>query len=491
MVVDLDEAPNGHLLMPLTGNLLERGRARATPFTSLDAEEGHDSSGRLEATEKVADQGSSQMGHGDKGNPLLIGTSLTRCYTECVDCHLFSVCRGTCFYCEQDVDDEKGQENLHTTHKHTPQCSHVQNTSGQNSALQAHLATGDNARRYPCRVGCQVGEGRDHRAETLDGSSDEGAVGRDPRSDGPHTTGAPISAADEEIQVSLQEEGGDLTVYPEPRRPCPWQHDHRPAFRNGGTDHHRTISTNREGLRGLWQTCEHDLRGGSRNGTGVPVMGMTAAQLEAALLGSLGSTPHARERHEGLQEGWGDQRDRSQARRHQPVYGKLHKDLQQGQSHQCSIGKMGVQGPGDSGPESADRAAQEGEGADSTQALQEPEGDVSAADVERFLSETMVAKLMREWQPQKNLYSGQCQHQRPFLMELACYSDSPLSGEVLHRFGARSAIRCSEWNWGDLETTQGVAHAKELIRRHRPIHLWISCTIMWSLLSPPKIEPLK
>ena len=38
VVVDLEEAPNGHLLMPLTGNLLERGRARNTPFTSLDAE---------------------------------------------------------------------------------------------------------------------------------------------------------------------------------------------------------------------------------------------------------------------------------------------------------------------------------------------------------------------------------------------------------------------------------------------------------------------
>ena len=38
VVVDLEEAPNGHLLMPLTGNLLERGRARTTPFTSLDAE---------------------------------------------------------------------------------------------------------------------------------------------------------------------------------------------------------------------------------------------------------------------------------------------------------------------------------------------------------------------------------------------------------------------------------------------------------------------
>lgn len=38
MVVDLQEAENGHLLMPLTGNLLEKGRVRSLPFTSLDAE---------------------------------------------------------------------------------------------------------------------------------------------------------------------------------------------------------------------------------------------------------------------------------------------------------------------------------------------------------------------------------------------------------------------------------------------------------------------
>lgn len=76
---------------------------------------------------------------------------------------------------------------------------------------------------------------------------------------------------------------------------------------------------------------------------------------------------------------------------------------------------------------------------DSPQACQETEGDVRAADVECFLSETMAAKLVREWKPQKNTYSGQwqtlVQHQRPFLMELACYSDSLLSGEVLQRFG--------------------------------------------------------
>ena len=34
-VVKLQEAPNGHLLMPLTGNLLDGAKSRSTPFDSL------------------------------------------------------------------------------------------------------------------------------------------------------------------------------------------------------------------------------------------------------------------------------------------------------------------------------------------------------------------------------------------------------------------------------------------------------------------------
>lgn len=34
-VVQLTEAPNGHLLMPLTGNLMQDAKSRATPFSSL------------------------------------------------------------------------------------------------------------------------------------------------------------------------------------------------------------------------------------------------------------------------------------------------------------------------------------------------------------------------------------------------------------------------------------------------------------------------
>ena len=447
----------------------------------------------MEALEKGADQGSAHLGHGDKGKLLSIGTSLTRCYTECADCRLFSVCRGICFYCEQEVkksgdeEKEKEQENTHDTHEHTPQYPCVHHTSAQNTALQTHLVTGDHAIHHPCRVGCQTGEGRHQSAEALDHTSDAGTLGGDPRPDGPHTTGAPISTVDERPQSGVQEEGRDLSVCPESRWPDPGQHDHCSALWNGGTDHHRTIPTNREGDRGLWTSRTHDLRGGGGNRAGLPGMGdyhcpgeSRRVMLATAPFGGLGPATQARERHDHLQETFRHQGDRRQTLRHQPVHGELHEDHQQGQHHGSSVRDCGIQGPRDYGPEGTDRATRKGEGGGSSQAFQEPEGDVRAAESECFLSETMAAKLMREWQPQKNPYSGQwqtlVQHQRPLLMELACYSDSLLSGEVLQRFGAGSAIRCSEWNGGNLETSQGVAHAKELIRQHRPIHLWISCT---------------
>ena len=43
------------------------------------------------------------------------------------------------------------------------------------------------------------------------------------------------------------------------------------------------------------------------------------------------------------------------------------------------------------------------------------------------------------------------------------------------RFGKGAAIRVSEWNGGNLEVPSGVHFAKQMLRKHRPVHLWISC----------------
>ena len=60
-------------------------------------------------------------------------------------------------------------------------------------------------------------------------------------------------------------------------------------------------------------------------------------------------------------------------------------------------------------------------------------------------------------------------------MELACFPDSKLSAEVELRLGQGSSMRVSHWNGGDSETPEGVKLVQKLVRRYRPVHLWVSC----------------
>ena len=58
---------------------------------------------------------------------------------------------------------------------------------------------------------------------------------------------------------------------------------------------------------------------------------------------------------------------------------------------------------------------------------------------------------------------------------LRVFPDSVLGSEVEKRYGKGSCIRISDWNGGDLETPEGVQLTKTMVKRHRPVHLWISC----------------
>ena len=58
-------------------------------------------------------------------------------------------------------------------------------------------------------------------------------------------------------------------------------------------------------------------------------------------------------------------------------------------------------------------------------------------------------------------------------MELACYEDSVLSQEVTNRFGPGSAV--GSFNGIDLEALKGVRLAKDLVQKHRPANVWLSC----------------
>lgn len=106
---------------------------------------------------------------------------------------------------------------------------------------------------------------------------------------------------------------------------------------------------------------------------------------------------------------------------------------------------------------------------------QESEGDMSECELEAHVADT----IQRAWHPRKNPYSKSWQqlvHRgRPLLMELACFPDSVLSEAVIKKFGEGSAIRMSHWNGADLETPSGVQHAIQVLKKTKPVNLWISC----------------
>lgn len=56
------------------------------------------------------------------------------------------------------------------------------------------------------------------------------------------------------------------------------------------------------------------------------------------------------------------------------------------------------------------------------------------------------------------------------LVELACFPEHILTTEVERRFGKGSAVRVSEWNGANLETSGGAAFAKQRVCQLRPAH---------------------
>ena len=110
---------------------------------------------------------------------------------------------------------------------------------------------------------------------------------------------------------------------------------------------------------------------------------------------------------------------------------------------------------------------------------QEPPRDVVAKENEQSLAAEEALKLIKGWHASQNPFSEEwkslVQHKRFWLMELACFPDSKLSEEIERRYGKGSASRCSVWNGGNLETPEGINHAKRMLDRFRPVHLGIAC----------------
>lgn len=66
------------------------------------------------------------------------------------------------------------------------------------------------------------------------------------------------------------------------------------------------------------------------------------------------------------------------------------------------------------------------------------------------------------------------QHDRLMLLEVCCSPESELTRACHDVFGNQSAQRVSYWNGGDVETTQGRQHVKNLILEKRPRVCWCS-----------------
>ena len=113
-----------------------------------------------------------------------------------------------------------------------------------------------------------------------------------------------------------------------------------------------------------------------------------------------------------------------------------------------------------------------------TRSTEGPQGDVSP-QAEQEIPLDILKLLERSWGPRRNefsrCWSDLVQKGRPLLCELACFHDSVLCQQVDDRFGKGSSFRLSHWNGADLETCEGVQFAKQMIRKLRPVHLWISC----------------
>ena len=111
--------------------------------------------------------------------------------------------------------------------------------------------------------------------------------------------------------------------------------------------------------------------------------------------------------------------------------------------------------------------------------LQQMASDKAGLEDVKDLPDAVALTLARTWQPQRNPLSAKWQELahlgRPLLLELACFEDSALSQEVEGRFGKGSAVRGGLFNGCDLSSPKGVAMAKFLVEKHRPVHVWISC----------------
>ena len=428
--------------------------------------------------------------HDSLGEELSRGNT-TDHFGSCTICGLEAVQRAFCHFCQEHESHENHgcseghKNNIHAAY--TQQQSTCSNSQDTQHSARPHFNAGTND---TCSVGISVGREGDRGARLLEHHADESQLGRTPTErptnqqwgDGGAHQGFEEGIEPPRRLGELPDKGGDSLQ--------PTCH-HRPTLCEGRASHHRGLRTPGQGADGLREVRKphhggsdgvssklHEMGGGHIPGDG-------SVSLEAEKGSHVCS---ADSRKEGL-----------------PGATSPEHQVQEGNSaHQCgrqrwqfreSVGGQarvfsdsvfpedqarfhGGRDPDCRAP-AEDSAARERESRDGTPGSpqQEPEGDVGGQL--KVLSNETAVLFAKRWETCRNPYSDNWsqlyRHGRPILMELACYPNSLLSEEVEQRFGKGSSMRVSNWNGGDLETPEGRQLVKQLIRKHRPLHLWISC----------------
>ena len=416
---------------------------------------------------------------------------------------------GFCCFCEErpeeshvsgKVNDDRKEKGSDNNHTHTPSHTNTQHTQ-HTQQLSSSCAIGSHdlpdchhaSSQHQSGLDCEVGRGRRTSTNILDCDADESQVGRaQGGEEGCRQYGNGVQAVSTE--TSLQEETGLGKLPEQGRDPFLNQCNHSSNVQLGREGHLRRLRAggHREGE--LRQVCRSELPAG-----GIPTSQLLGlgdsdssrvrqSPLEAVQACSLGCSSEASRKcratpcHQGLPETC----ESSQERVRWQLHGGVGAGPSQprGQDRGTSDQVHGQEGVGDADEGSRVGAASSSvEGSRGCQECfgvaagqeQDSEGDLD----EHAMPQETALNIARGWHAQRNPLSTHWQnlvhHGRPLLMELACYPNSLLSEEVERRFGKGAAIRVSEWNGGNLEVPSGVHFAKQMLRKHRPVHLWISC----------------
>ena len=411
-------------------------------------------------------------------------------FAQCKHCELAAVQKNFCYFCKEahKIDVVDLNQSSHATHAQ-PLKSSDRVIASSEPQFQDHAGS-----IQALRVGDAPSRRGGGSAHFVDGASDESHVGRvedggQDWAEGNHDQGR---------SSPCNEEGISEEVRPDsvPRGPScgtSSKPDNSHVDGCGRKEHHLSLRAGRDGggvIRQVWSPDLPTSAGGpsillpmgAEHCDGVRQPGLATGEIQSMV----GKPEKFQEGQGGDQvQGLCEANYPSEFFRRQFLCGdgrQIGRTIQRRPGACCPMGIAG-KGEGEVGSPDGGSDSQRtdlgGGSAGGRSYPQESPGDVSPRDVEHDLSAEDALRLVKGWHAAQNPFSEEwkslVQHKRPLLMELACFPDSKLGEEVESRFGKGSSIRCSLWNGGNLETPEGISHAKRMLDRFRPVHLWIAC----------------